>query len=76
MGIIDDELLTIGKAARLLALSETALLGIIKRGELPIVELSKDQIMVRRNDLEEYMVDHYRLGYLLSRRQPYSGRFA
>ena len=57
---VDDELITIDKATRLLALSEATLWLLILRGELPVVKLPDGSVWLKRNDVEEYIVNHYR----------------
>jgi len=56
----EDELVIVEDAARLLATSEATLLLLIRTCEIPVVEESGQSTRIRRSDIEDYMVNHYR----------------
>ncbi len=55
-----DELVTPEQAAHLLSIPETALRRLIEQGEIPSVKGNRGSLLVKRSDVEEYMVNHYR----------------
>lgn len=53
--MMDDELLTAQDVAEILKVKKTFAYDLMRRGELPVVELGKRAKRVCRSDLEEFI---------------------